>query len=89
MHEPIHQGNRLDQEKVFQVKEGDTKFHVEQILGTPMLHSTLHPNRVTYFEEYEDEESGNLVRRSIEITYDNALRATHINYSGFEKPRQE
>ncbi|MEE8320608.1 MAG: outer membrane protein assembly factor BamE, partial [Gammaproteobacteria bacterium] len=61
----------------------------EQILGTPMLHSTLHPNRVTYVEEYEDEESGNLVRLSVEITYDNALRATQINYSGFEKPRQE
>ena len=54
MHEPIHQGNRLDEKKVFQVKEGDTKFHVEQILGTPMLHSTLYSNRATYYEEYED-----------------------------------
>ena len=89
LHEPIHQGNRLDQEKVFQIKEGDTKFHVEQILGTPMLHSALHPSRVTYFEEYEDEDSGDLIRRSVEIIYDDALRVTQVNYSGFEKPSQE
>lgn len=88
VYEPIHQGNRLDQMKVFQVKKGDTKFHVEQILGTPMLHSALHPNRVTYYEEYEDKES-NVIRRGVEITYDNALRVTKINYSGFEKPSQE
>ncbi len=89
MHEPIHQGNWLDEKKVFQVKKGDTKFHVEQILGTPMLHSTLYSNRATYYEEYEDEESGSLVRRGVEITYDDALRVTQINYSGFEKPKQE
>ncbi len=89
VHEPIHQGNRLDQEKVFQIKKGDSKFHVEQILGTPMLHSTLHPNRVTYYEKYEDEESGELVKRGVEIIYDNALRVRQINYFGFEKPEQE
>ena len=89
MHEPIHQGNRLDEKKVFQVKKGDTKFHVEQILGTPMVHNVMHPNRVTYFEEYEDKESGKTIRRSVEITYDDALRITQINYSGFEKPKQE
>ena len=89
VYEPIHQGNRLDQQKVFQIKEGDSKFHVEQMLGTPMLHSTLHPNRVTYFEEYEDEESGKLIRRGVEIIYDDALRVTQINYSGFEKADQK
>jgi len=88
-YEPIHQGNRLDPNKVFQIKEGDTKFHVEQILGTPMVHSVMHPNRVTYYEEFEDKEGGNMIRRSVEITYDDALRITQINYSGFEKPKQE
>ena len=88
-YEPIHQGNRLDQNKVFQIKEGDTKFHVEQVLGTPMVHSVMHPDRVTYFEEYEDKESGRLIRRSVEITYDKALRVIQINYSGFKKPAQE
>jgi outer membrane protein assembly factor BamE (lipoprotein component of BamABCDE complex) len=87
VYEPIHQGNRLDQEKVFQIKKGDTKFHVEQILGSPMLHSTLHPNRVTYYEEYEDEESGNVIKRGVEIIYDDALRVTQIKYFGLEKPK--
>jgi len=86
VYEPVHQGNRLDGKKVFLIKEGDTKFRVETMLGTPMLHSILHPNRVTYYEEYEDEESGDLVKRSVEIIYDDALRVTHINYSGFQKP---
>jgi outer membrane protein assembly factor BamE (lipoprotein component of BamABCDE complex) len=88
-YEPIHQGNRLDQNKVFQIKEGDTKFHVEQVLGTPMVNSVMHPNRVTYYEEYEDKEGGKTIRRSVEITYDDALRVTQIKYSGFEKPEQE
>lgn len=85
LYEPVHQGNRLDENKVFQIKEGDTKFRVEQLLGTPMLRSTLHPNRVTYFEEFEDEESGNLTRRSVEITYDDALRVTGIRYEGIAR----
>jgi len=89
VYEPIHQGNRLDEKKVFQIKTGDTKFRVEQILGTPMLHSTLHPNRVIYYEEYEDKKNGNLIKRSVEITYDNALRVTQINHSGLQKPEQE
>jgi len=89
VHEPVHQGNRLDQKRVFQVKESDTKFSVEQILGTPILDSTLHPNRVTYYEEYEEQESGDLIRRSVEITYDDALRVTKISYSGLEKPGRE
>jgi len=89
VYEPVHQGNRLNQEKVFQIKEGDTKFRVEQILGTPMLASTLHPNRVTYYEEYEDKESGRLIRRGIAVTYDDALRVTNISYFGLEKPGQE
>jgi outer membrane protein assembly factor BamE (lipoprotein component of BamABCDE complex) len=89
VYEPIHQGNRLNQEKVFQVRKGDTKFRVEQILGTPILHSVLHPNRVTYYEEYEDEKGGNLIKRGIEIIYDNALRVTQISYFGLEKPKLE
>jgi outer membrane protein assembly factor BamE (lipoprotein component of BamABCDE complex) len=89
VYEPVHQGNRLDQEKVFRIREGDTKFRVEQILGTPMLHSTLHPNRVTYYEEYEDEESGKIIRRGVEIIYDDALRVTQINRFGLGKPKQK
>ncbi|PJA33117.1 MAG: hypothetical protein CO187_02475, partial [Zetaproteobacteria bacterium CG_4_9_14_3_um_filter_53_7] len=78
LYEPVHQGNRLSADKVNQVQEGQTKFKIEQILGTPILNSTLHPNRVTYYEEFEDEDSGDMKRRGVEITYDDALRARHI-----------
>ncbi|GAV19866.1 outer membrane protein assembly factor BamE precursor [Mariprofundus micogutta] len=84
MYEPIHQGNRLSAEKSAQIFEGMTKFKVEQALGTPMLNSTLHPNRVTYYEEFEDEESGDMKKRGLEITYDGALRVQHIRRFGFE-----
>lgn len=85
VHEPIHQGNRLDENRIYQIKEGDTKFYVEQVLGTPMLDSTLNPNRATYYEEFEDQESGKMIRRSVVITYDDALRVIEIKRLGFEK----
>ncbi|RLL50724.1 outer membrane protein assembly factor BamE [Mariprofundus sp. EBB-1] len=85
LHEPIHQGNRLDGDKIHQITEGNTKFAIEQILGSPILNSTLHPNRVTYYEEFDDEESGKLLWRSIEIEYDDALRAKKITRTGFEE----
>lgn len=84
MHEPIHQGNRLSAEKILMVQEGDTKFRVEQLLGSPMLDYSLHPSRVVYYEEFEDEESGALTKRGVEITYDDALRVTSIREFGFE-----
>ncbi len=85
LHEPIHQGNRLDANKIYQITEGNTKFTIEQKLGSPALNNTLHPNRVTYYEEFEDEESGKLLWRSIEIEYDDALRAKKITRTGFEE----
>ncbi|ATX81830.1 Outer membrane protein assembly factor BamE, lipoprotein component of the BamABCDE complex [Mariprofundus ferrinatatus] len=84
MQQPIHQGNRLAYGKVLQIQEGDSKFRVEQMLGSPMLDSTLHPNRVTYYEEFEDEESGDMVKRGVEIVYDEALRVKSIREFGFE-----
>jgi len=85
MYEPIHQGNRLSVDKVTRIQEGQTKFKVEQLLGTPMLNSTLHPKRVTYYEEFEDEDSGDIKKRGIEITYDDALRVKHLRRFGFEQ----
>ncbi len=84
LREPIHQGNRLDANEVYQIKEGDTKFTIEQTLGTPALHSIMHPNRVTYIEEFEDEDTGELRKRGVEITYDDAKRAKTIRRFGFE-----
>lgn len=84
VHEPIHQGNRLDNDKVYQIRKGDTRFHVEQLLGTPVLNDTLHPNRANYYEEFEDEESGKIKKRGVEITYDDALRVIQIKRFGFD-----
>ncbi|MFQ5518486.1 MAG: outer membrane protein assembly factor BamE, partial [Mariprofundus sp.] len=64
--------------------EGDTKFTIEQTLGSPSLNSTLHPNRVVYYEAFEDEDSGDVRQRGIEITYDEALRAKEIRRFGFD-----
>ena len=84
MREQIHQGNRLKRGNVMQLKEGDTKFYVEQTLGTPALDNVLNSNRVVYYEEYEDEESGDMVKRGVEIIYDDAMRIKELRRFGFE-----
>jgi len=84
LYEPIHQGNRIDPNEAYMIQEGDTKFRVEQALGTPVLTDVMHPDRASYVEQYEDEESGDIKTRSIIITYDKALRVKHIQRSGFE-----
>lgn len=85
MHELIHQGNQFKVDKINLIHEGDTKYSIEQTLGTPMLDSSLHPHRVTYYEEYEDENDGKVYMRGIEIIYDDALRAKSIRKFGFDK----
>lgn len=87
--EPIHQGNRLEAGKVDRIQDGDTKFHIEQILGAPTLSDAMHPNRAIYYEEYKDKESGKLIKRRIEITYDDAKRVTSIERFGFSEPPQK
>ncbi len=87
LHEPIHQGNRLDGDEVYMINKGDSKFSIEQKLGSPSLDNVLHPNRVTYFEEFEDEDSGKTLWRSIEIVYDSALRAQKVTRTGFKKKK--
>jgi outer membrane protein assembly factor BamE (lipoprotein component of BamABCDE complex) len=85
MHEPIHQGNRLDLKKINMIETGITKFNVEVILGAPILKDVLHPYRATYIEEFEDEASGELITRGIEINYDKSMRVKEIRRFGFEK----
>jgi len=87
--EPIHQGNRLDFNTVTQLKQGDTKFHIEQALGSPVLNDTLHPNRSVYYEEFEDEKSGDMQKRRVEVTYDDAKRAISIERFGLEAATPE
>jgi len=84
VYEPIHQGNRINADEARLIQEGDTKFRVEQALGTPVLKDTLHPHRASYIEQFEDEESGDIKTRGIEITYDEALRVKNIRRFGLD-----
>jgi len=81
---PIHQGNRLLIGEIRQIHEGDTKVSVEQLLGTPSLEHVMQANRVVYIEDFEDEESGDMIKRGVEITYDDAKRVKEIRRFGFE-----
>lgn len=82
---PIHQGNVLNPDAVFRIGEGDTRFEVESLLGEPILKNTLHPNRVTYIEDFEDPETGKRQTRGLDIVYDDALRVVRIRRFGFDE----
>ncbi len=82
--EPVHQGNRIKPEEAWLIQKGDTRFRVEQALGTPVLKDTLHPNRATYIEQFEDKDTGRIKTRGIEITYDEALRVKRIRRFGLD-----
>jgi outer membrane protein assembly factor BamE (lipoprotein component of BamABCDE complex) len=82
---PLHQGNDLDPEIVGQIREGDTRFRVEKLLGSPVLLDTLHPHRAIYIEDFADPATGEKYRRKVIIEYDNARRVKEIKLFGFEK----
>ena len=44
---PILQGNIIEEKDVEQLSEGLTKDQVQYLLGTPMLNSPLHPDRLS------------------------------------------
>ncbi len=85
MKHEIHQGNVFKDENVWLVQEGDSRFRVETLLGSPAIEDTLHPNRVTYVEDHKnaDDEPDSL--RRIDITYDDALRVIKIERFGFDQ----
>jgi len=79
----LHQGNVLKPGVVMQIRDGDTRFRVESLLGIPVLKNVLTPNRITYIEDYHDPETGEAFRRRVDITYDDANRVTSIKIHGF------
>ena len=83
----IRQGNVLKDDKVWSIMVGDSKFQVESLLGSPAMKDPLHPNRVRYVEDHRNIEDENEKEqlRTIEITYDEALRVKKINYIGFDQ----
>ncbi|MDQ6980043.1 MAG: outer membrane protein assembly factor BamE [Ghiorsea sp.] len=80
----IHQGNVIDPDSIWIIQEGDTRFAIEQEMGTPMVKDSAHPERALYIEEFYDEETGEQYTRGVEVIYDDAWRATSIRRFGFE-----
>ena len=85
----IQQGNMLDPKKVDQIQVGDTRYSVETLLGTPVLHDLMHPNRATYIDEYNDPKTDKHYIRGIVIVYDDALRVVSIRRFGFKSKTEE
>jgi len=85
MHRNTHQGNVFEEGEVWQIQEGDTKFHVESILGSPAIKDLLHPNRVQYVEQVKENSPDAAYIRGVIIDYDNALRVKHITRFGFQE----
>jgi len=81
----IHQGNVLKPGLVAAIQEGDSRFHVESILGTPMLNDDMHPNRSIYAESYKNHDTGKSFQRRVEIVYDKDGRVASIQRFGFAK----
>ncbi|MDQ6960845.1 MAG: outer membrane protein assembly factor BamE [Mariprofundaceae bacterium] len=81
----MHQGNVLKPELVAGIQEGDSRFHVESVLGTPVLRDVLHPNRSIYAESYKNPDTGKSFLRRVEITYDQDARVASIRDFGFKE----
>jgi len=80
----IHQGNVMKDESIWSIQQGDSKFRVETLLGSPAIEDPLHPNRVRYVEDHRNSETEKDKLRVVEITYDEALRVKKIEYFGFD-----
>ena len=85
----MDQGNVLKPDLIVQIKEGDTRFKVESLIGTPVLEDVLNPNRSMYIEDYDNPDTGEAYRRSVEIIYDEANTVTRITITGFRDEPQE
>ncbi len=81
----LDQGNVLKPGLVAGIQEGDSRFHVESVLGTPVLKDDLHPSRSIYVELYKNPDTGESFQHRVEITYDQDSRVATIKSSGFKK----
>lgn len=81
----LHQGNVLKPGLVASIQEGDSRFHVESVLGTPVLKEDFHPNRSIYVETYKDPDTGESFQHRVEITYGRDSRVLSIKSFGFKK----
>lgn len=88
MHFTTWQGNVIKPEKLADIQVDDSRFHVESLLGTPVLQDIMHPNRAIYVEQYKDADSDKQYTRRVEIIYSDAGRVKSIRRYGFNKPRE-
>jgi outer membrane protein assembly factor BamE (lipoprotein component of BamABCDE complex) len=79
-----HQGNVLKPGAIAQIEEGDTRLHVETLLGTPVLKDVLHPGYALYVEHYDNPDTGERYTRGIEVHYDKAWRVESVRVFGFQ-----
>ncbi len=84
----MHQGNVLKPGLVASIQEGDSRFHVESVLGTPVLRDALHPNRSIYVELYKNPDTGESFQRRVEIIYDQDARVASIKDFGFKEEKE-
>ncbi len=85
---PLHQGNDLDPSVVSAIREGDSRFRVEKLMGSPVLSDPLHPNRAIYIEDFADPDTGEKYRRKVVIEYDSSRQVKEITRTGFNTPDQ-
>jgi len=78
------QGNVLKPEKVSQIREQDSRYEVESLIGTPVLKDDLHPNRAIYMEQYDNPKTGEKFQRRVEILYNESGRVKSIRRFGFD-----
>ncbi len=84
----IHQGNIIREDKLSQISQGDSRFRVETLLGSPAVVDRLHPRTVYYIEQLEDHENNRAFIRRVTIVYDRALRVQRIHKAGFDSKKE-
>jgi len=83
-----HQGNVLKPAKLADVHVNDSRFHVESLLGSPVLNDSLHPNHAIYVEDYSNDDTDKQYQRRIEITYSEAGRVKTLKKFGFANKKE-
>ncbi len=80
----IHQGNVIDEDAIWIIQEGDTRFAIESELGSPMIQDAAYPERALYIEDFYNEDTGEAYTRGVKVIYDTAWRVQSIERFGFE-----
>jgi len=82
-----HQGNVLKPTKLAAIHINDSRFHVESLLGTPMLKDDMRPKQAIYVEDFNDPDTGQQYLRRVEIIYSKSGRVKGIKRFGFSSKK--